>query len=117
MSGPLLDRDADERAVLGPRAVVVLHVLVAEQLVQREPGVARPLADAAVGDGLAAVIQAGLGVELGEVLVGLESAVLVRGLAPRHVERRRDVTAPLALLLRQVRRREQLARELVGRAD
>ena len=59
MSDVLLDRHADERAVLGPRAVVVLDVLVAEQLVQREPGVAGALADAAVGDGVLAVVQAG----------------------------------------------------------
>ena len=34
-----LDRHADERAVLGPAAVVVLDVAVAEQLVQHDPGV------------------------------------------------------------------------------
>ena len=30
---------ADQRAVLGPRTVVVLHVLLPEDLVQNEPGV------------------------------------------------------------------------------
>ena len=38
-------RDTDQRAVLGPGAVVVLHVRLVEQLVQGEPGVAGPLAD------------------------------------------------------------------------
>ena len=46
----LLDRHVHHVAPLGPRAVVVLHVVVAEQLVQHEPGVGRALADAAVGD-------------------------------------------------------------------
>ena len=46
----LLDGDGDHVAPLGPRAVVVLDVVVAEQLVQHEPGVRRALADPAVGD-------------------------------------------------------------------
>src|SRR4051794_26596984 len=113
MSDVLLDRDADERAVLGPGTVVVLDVLVTEQLVQREPGVARPLADAAVRDGVLAVVEALVAVELGELVVRLERSILVGGLRPRDVQGRRDVAAALALLLRQVRRREQLAGELV----
>ena len=48
--GRLLDRHADEAAVLGPAAVVVADALVAEQLMQHEPAVRRALADAAVGD-------------------------------------------------------------------
>src|SRR4051794_38774034 len=90
-SGGLLDGDADEGAVLGPRAVVVLDVRVAEQLVQREPGVARALADAAVGDGVAAVVQPLADVQLPQLVVGLEGAVLVGRLRPRHIERGRDV--------------------------
>src|SRR3712207_3267856 len=94
MSGPLLDRDADEGAVLGPRAVVVLDVPVAEQLAQHEPGVAGALTDPAVGDGVLRGVQAHLGVELGELLVALEGAVLVGRLAPRHVQRGGDVPGP-----------------------
>ena len=51
----LLDRHGDHVAPLGPGAVVVLHVVLAEQLVQHEPGVRRALADAAVGDDRVAV--------------------------------------------------------------
>ena len=51
----LFDRHVDEVAPLGPRAVVVLDVLLAEQLVQHEPGVRRALADPAVGDDRLAV--------------------------------------------------------------
>src|SRR4051812_46096226 len=43
-----LDRHANQRAVLGPRAVVVLDALVAEELGEDEPGVGRAFADAAV---------------------------------------------------------------------
>ena len=59
-----LHRRAHERAVLGPRAVVVLDVLVAQQLLQREPGVARTLTDPAVRDDLAVAGDALVGVEL-----------------------------------------------------
>src|SRR5690348_7944612 len=45
-----LDRGADGVAPLGPAAVVVAHAVVAEEIAQHEPGVARALADAAVGD-------------------------------------------------------------------
>src|SRR3954469_438068 len=114
MVSSLLDRDADERAVLDPAAVVVLDVGLAEQLVQHEPGVARALADAAVGDGRLAVVVALLVVERGQLLVGLEGAVLVGRLAPRDVLGRGDVAALLSHLLRQVRRGEDLAGELVG---
>src|SRR5260370_17587741 len=46
----LLDGHVDQRAVLGPRTVVVLHVRVLEQVLQREPRVRRALANAAVRD-------------------------------------------------------------------
>src|SRR5271166_5273382 len=46
----LLDRGADQVAVLRPAAVVVAHVLQAEEVAQDEPRVARALADAAVSD-------------------------------------------------------------------
>src|SRR6185437_652650 len=88
---PQFDRDADQGAVLGPGTVVVLHVRLVEQLVEDEPGVAGALADPAVGDGVLALIEPGLAVELAQLVVALERAVLVGRLAPRHVERRRDV--------------------------
>src|SRR3712207_2794375 len=69
MVSSLLDRDADERAVLDPAAVVVLDVGLAQQLAENEPGVARALADPAVGDGRPGVVVALLVVELGQLLV------------------------------------------------
>src|SRR5271166_6096551 len=116
ISASQLDRGAHQGAVFRPTAVVVFDVLVPEQLAQHEPGVRRPLTDPAVGDGLLRPVQTGAGVELGQVVVGLEGAVLVGRFTPRHVDRAGDVAGPLALLLRQVRRREDLAGELVGGA-
>src|SRR5206468_12559948 len=46
----LLDRHADHAAPLGPRSVVVADPLVADQLVEDEPRMARSLSDPAVGD-------------------------------------------------------------------
>src|SRR5690349_7490604 len=45
-----LDRCTNQRAVLGPGAVVVAHVRKAQQLMKDEPGVAGSFADAAVGN-------------------------------------------------------------------
>ena len=59
----------------------------------------------------------GLAVDLLELVVGLEGAVVVGRLAPRDVGRGRDVARALGLLLRQVGRGEQPAGELVGAAD
>src|SRR5882672_5078204 len=75
----LLDRDADEAAVLGPAAVVVADPLVAEQLVEDEPGVGAALADPAVGDDVL-VRRDPLGlVQVGELVAALERAVLADG--------------------------------------
>src|SRR5690606_21159504 len=46
------DRRPDGAAPLGPGAVVVAHVLEAEQVGEQEPGVRAPLPDPAVGDDL-----------------------------------------------------------------
>src|SRR2546428_11547057 len=54
----LRDRRADEVAPLGPRPVVVPHLLAAEQVLKRQPGMARPLAGAAEGGD---VLPAGAG--------------------------------------------------------
>src|SRR5436190_9811617 len=48
VASALLDRRGDHVAVFGPAAVVIFHVRNAEQIFQREPRVARALADAAV---------------------------------------------------------------------
>src|SRR5690606_34844330 len=76
----LRDRDADEVAPLGPRAVVVLHPVEAEEVFQHEPGVAGALADAAVRNGVLLRVEALLGeVDRFELLARLERAVLGGG--------------------------------------
>src|SRR5438445_5447567 len=115
-SGLSLDRHPHEGAVLRPGAVVVLDVGAAEQLVEHEPGMGRALTDAAVGDHLRVVRDAGALVKGGELVGRLEGAVLVGGLAPRHVGRPRHVAGHLGLLLGQVGGRHQLAPVLLGRA-
>ena len=110
-----LDRRADERAVLGPRPVVVAHVAVAEDLGQHEPGVAGALADAAVGDHVLVRRDALAAVDGAQLVYRLERAVLGDGGRPRDVGGARDVAPSLCRFLRQVRRRRQLAAVFLGR--
>src|SRR5712691_10226083 len=112
----LLHRRADEVAPLGPRAVVVLHVLETEQVLQHEPRQARALADAAVRDDRAVALDALVGVELLQVGDVLERPIVVAVLAPGNALRAWNVSAALAGL-RQSGRRENLAREFRGAAD
>ena len=88
-----------------------------QQLLQHEPGVRGTLPDPAVGDGLPVVVEAGRGVDGGQFLIGLERPVLACGFAPGHVDGPGDMAGPLALLLGEVCRGENLAGELVRRAD
>ena len=68
----------------------------------------RPLADAAVGDHFALGEDAGLLVELLQLLPRLERAVGTHGLRPRHVARTGDVPRPLRRL-RHPRGRDNVA--------
>src|ERR687897_1251665 len=112
------DGDADQRAVLGPRAVVVLHRWVAQQLMQHEPGVGRPLADAAIGDHAPIGTDALAAVKGVELVGGAEGAVIVGGPAPGDVQRAGDVALHLALRPglppQHVLGREALAPVLLG---
>src|SRR3954471_10163880 len=87
-----LDWHRDHVAPLGPRAVVVLHVAFAQQLVQHEPGVRRALADPAVRDDrLAGAGHALAAVKLAQLVGRLERPVLLPRLRPRPRTRARDV--------------------------
>src|SRR4029453_14288306 len=83
---------------------------------QHEPGVRAAFSDPAVGDDVLVPAQARIAVQLLELLIGLESAVIIGSLAPWHVDCSRDMTTTLRLLLRQVSGREQPAGVLVGAA-
>src|SRR5688572_27916268 len=113
---PELDRRPHERAVLGPRAVVVLHVLVAEELLKREPRVGGALPDPAVGDHLALARDPLGRVELAQLVSGLECPVLVRCFRTRDVRRARDMESILRPLMGQMIGRDHLSAELLGRA-
>src|SRR6056297_61111 len=110
-----LDRRADEVPPLGPRAVVVPDVVVAEQLVQEEPLDRRALADATVGDRRLVAVDAGVGVELAELVRALERPVLVQRRPDGDVARAGDVSAALRGLVEPLGR-DDLAGELLGRA-
>src|SRR5690349_12753310 len=59
----LTDAHADQWAVLRPGPVVVLHPPPVQQLMEDEPGVRAALTDAAVGDGVAVLVDTCLPVE------------------------------------------------------
>src|SRR2546422_2098983 len=86
-SRSLHDRRTDEVTPLGPRPVVVANLLLAQQVLEREPGVARPLADAAVGDDLVLAVDHLALVELQQLFVGLERTVGRHRLAPGDAAR------------------------------
>src|SRR3954471_9171735 len=71
----LLDRNVDEVPPLRPRAVVVGHVLVTEQLAQDEPRMRAALADAAVRDHLLVGRHVPPAVELLQLVGALERSV------------------------------------------
>src|SRR3972149_12209604 len=93
-----LDRLADHAAPLRPGAVVVADLRVAEQVLQDEPGVRRALADAAIGDGRLVLGDAGAPVEFGQLVGGLERAIIVHSLGPGDVHGAGDVAAALGRL-------------------
>src|ERR1700736_1037386 len=107
----LLDGNPYRAPPFGPRAVVVADVRVAEKLLEHEPRVRGPLADAAVGDDLAVGRDALAAVDLLQLFVALEGSVLgVDGGAPRDADGVRDMAAALRAFLGQFLRSEQLAR-------
>jgi hypothetical protein len=109
---------APTSAPLGPRSVVVADLRIAEELGQDEPGVRAPLADPAIRHDLLVGRDALTLVQRTQLLDGQESARrLVDRLRPRDVPRARDVARALRLLLRKMRRRQQLASELLRRAN
>src|SRR5260370_17001973 len=69
----LFDGRAYQVAPLGPRAIVIADVLVAEQILQREPGVRAALSNAAVGDDF---------LFAGDTLAAVDLAEPVRALQP-----------------------------------
>src|ERR1700733_675476 len=86
---------ADKVTPLGPRAVVIDHILVTEQIFQDKPGVAGPFPDAAVGDDGFIAIYAFRAVNGLEFVKRFERAIFVGRFAPRNAARCWDVSAAL----------------------
>src|SRR5438105_15884720 len=84
-------RRADQVAPFGPRAVIVLHVVVAEQIFQHEPRVTRSLADAAIRDDRLVAGHADAAVQLLQLGDALERAVVVGGFRPGNAFRARNM--------------------------
>src|SRR6266850_533725 len=106
------DGGPDEVTPLGPRAVVVAHVVVAEQILQNEPGMRAAFPDAAVGDDLVGSGDALGLIELLKILERLEGAVLVGSLRPRDICGFGDVSRALGGFVHS-RRSNDLSGELV----
>src|SRR4029077_13722315 len=111
-----LDRRAHQVAPLGPRPVVILHVVVAEQVLQHKPRVRAAFSDAAIRNHLARAVDPLRPVELLQRLQRFERAILVRRLRPRTI--RRSPNMPGALrCFRHPRRRDDLPSEFIYRSD
>src|SRR5260221_89964 len=113
----LRDGRADQIAPLGPRAVVVAHARVPQQLRQHEPGVRGALADAAVRDNLAVGCDALAAIDRTQLVGGLERAVGGIGCrGPGGALRPRNGAAALGAFLPVIYHVPKLVRVLSGRA-
>src|SRR5262249_24739594 len=111
-----LDGNSYEIPPLSPRAIVVLHIGITEQILQHEPGVTRPLANPAVRDDRFSAHDTVRGKQRGQLIAALERAIVIAGLRPGDVSRARDVPSALAGLS-QPRRREDLTAEFLWAPD
>src|SRR4028119_1102760 len=86
---------AHEVAALGPRTVVVAHVVVAEEVGEHEPGVGGPLPDPAVGYYILSPAEPALAlVDLPQLAGALEGTGLPDRPRPRHVGGPGNMPAP-----------------------
>src|SRR5215212_5951922 len=105
-----LYRGTDQVAPLGPRTVVVAHVVIAQEVGEHEPGVRGALPDPAVRYYVLPPAEAGLGLVDPPQLVGaLEGPVFPDSPRPRHVRGPGNVPAPQSPLLRIIWHVQQLA--------
>src|SRR5262245_25716268 len=104
-------------APLRPGAVVVLHVAKAQQVFEHKPGVAAPLADAAIGDRSASTRQMVLlAVEFFQFASRFERAVFRYGLRPWNADRSGNMSASQCPFLGIVGHVQQFASVFAGRA-
>src|SRR6185503_3204690 len=108
--GALLNRCTNQVAPLSPRAVVVLHIFVAEQIFQNKPGMTGSFSNAAISnDGLGAR-DAFVLIQRLEFIERLEGPVIVAGFRPGDATSAGNVPAALTRLW-QAGRRKNLTSE------
>src|SRR5947209_1642762 len=83
----LLDGCADEAAPLGPGAIVVENVRIAQQGVQHEPGVATALPDVTIDDHLFAGGNALARIQCAQFLHRPEGTIFAHGHRPGNIDR------------------------------
>src|SRR5579875_439924 len=113
--GLFFDRNANEAAPFGPGTIVVAHMRIAQQVMQREPRMTAALADAAIGNDLFIGRHAFTTIDFAQLLRRFESSILAYSRAPGDIGRAWNVTTALCALLWQVCRRQQLAAILTRR--
>ena len=94
----LSDWRTDEVSPFGPRAVVVLHIAIADEVFQNEPSMRAAFANAAIGDHFICARDALGLVKLFQSIGKLEGAIFICGLRPWNVRRTGDVTGTLRRL-------------------
>src|SRR5437588_7242784 len=112
----LLDGYAHQASPLGPRAIVILDVLIAEQVGEHKPGVAAALANTAVRHHPLVGCDALALVQGTQLLGAFEGAIGVDGLAPRNAPGTRDVSGALRSLLLIADHSQELTAILLRRA-
>src|SRR4029453_1048796 len=108
----LFNGGADQIAPFGPRSVVVLHVLIAQQVLQNEPRMTGAFSNPAVGNPRMVARHAGAVVDLHQLVVALEAPILVARLRPGNTPGAGNVAAALAGFGKS-RRGQDLAGELL----
>src|SRR5690606_676890 len=90
------DGVSNQVAPFCPRTVVIADVLVAENVLQREPAMRRAFTDAAVSDDFVGVVANALApIQLLQFFFALECAVFSNRLTPGDIGRAGDMPGPL----------------------
>src|SRR5260221_14640343 len=108
---------ANQASPLSPRAVVVSHFGVAQQVVKHEPGMTAPLTDTALGYNFFVCSHSFAFVERTQLISRLESAIFTYCLCPGNVGCPWDMTASLCAFLWQVCGSQQLSAIFSRRAN
>src|SRR5215207_9698013 len=110
-----LDRSAYRVAPLSPGSVVIPHLIIAEEVMEHEPRVARTLTDTAVGNDVIPGLQSAVfSVDLTQFRRRLERAVLIYRRFPRNALCAGDMAATEYAFLWVLRHVRHFTFELSG---